>query len=155
MSQAALAAAMRERGRSWGQATVWAVESGKRALKLSEAEDLAGVLDVDLHELTRLPLEPVAAKALEMTADIGVAVHRAIKAMQTLGAAQREGLQVLDEIRAAGVTPDENAESRSAAHYAHQLEVVVGDAGYGRLVEVARAARDDERGDDGEHQEAR
>ena len=35
MSQAALAAAMAERGHKWSQATVWSVEQGKRPIRLA------------------------------------------------------------------------------------------------------------------------
>lgn len=56
MSQKALADAMRERGHKWSQATVWAVEKGDRPLKLTEANDLAGVLGTDVyHPLTQPP----------------------------------------------------------------------------------------------------
>ena len=45
MSQAALAAAMAERGHKWSQATVWSVETGKRPMRMSEAIDLAEILE--------------------------------------------------------------------------------------------------------------
>lgn len=54
MSQSEVAKAMSERGHSWIQTTVSAVESGERALKLTEAVDLAEVL--------KAPLEAVASE---------------------------------------------------------------------------------------------
>ena len=46
MSQANLGAAMAERGHKWSQATVWAVESGKRPMRMAEAIDLAEILEI-------------------------------------------------------------------------------------------------------------
>lgn len=56
MSQSEVAKAMSERGHSWIQTTVSAVESGERALKLTEAVDLAEVL--------KAPLEAVASETV-------------------------------------------------------------------------------------------
>lgn len=50
-SQKALAEAMRERGHSWSQATVWSVEQGSRPLRLAEARDLARELGVSVQRL--------------------------------------------------------------------------------------------------------
>lgn len=50
-SQANLAAAMAERGHKWSQATVWSVETGKRPLRLTEANDVAGVLGITVQDL--------------------------------------------------------------------------------------------------------
>ena len=47
ISQADLARLMRERGWKWAQNTVSAIESGDRPLRLSEAEDVADILEVD------------------------------------------------------------------------------------------------------------
>jgi len=44
MSQQSLATAMRERGWRWSQATVWAVESGERPLRITEAADVVEIL---------------------------------------------------------------------------------------------------------------
>lgn len=51
MSQGALAKIMKELGHPWVQSTVSAIESGKRPLKLSEAESMSKALGVDLSEL--------------------------------------------------------------------------------------------------------
>lgn len=51
-SQQQLANEMREHGFDWAQATVWGVETGKRALRLSEAVALSLILDIDLSDLT-------------------------------------------------------------------------------------------------------
>lgn len=55
MSQEAMAEAMRRSGWKWSQATAWAVESGKRPLRLSEAASLAAILSV---EITDFLVEP-------------------------------------------------------------------------------------------------
>lgn len=47
-SQQWVADQMRERGHKWAQATVWNVESGRRPLRLSEAETLADVLGANV-----------------------------------------------------------------------------------------------------------
>ena len=51
MSQAALAAAMAERGHKWSQATVWSVEQGKRPIRLAEADDVASICGFDIQAL--------------------------------------------------------------------------------------------------------
>lgn len=43
---------MRDMGWKWSQATVWSVESGKRPLRLAEAQDVASILEVPLDRLT-------------------------------------------------------------------------------------------------------
>jgi hypothetical protein len=43
--------AMRDAGWSWGQATVWNLEPGERALKLAEARDLAATLGCSIEDL--------------------------------------------------------------------------------------------------------
>jgi hypothetical protein len=50
-SQVEVAGAMRDAGWSWGQATVWNLEQGKRALKLAEARDLAAFLGCSIEDL--------------------------------------------------------------------------------------------------------
>lgn len=50
-SQAQVAAAMAEHGHSWSQSTVWSVESGRRPLRLAEAESVAQVLEVPVDAL--------------------------------------------------------------------------------------------------------
>lgn len=52
LSQKDLAVAMRKAGYKWSQATVWSVEQGERPLRLTEAEELARILDVGTHMLT-------------------------------------------------------------------------------------------------------
>ncbi len=62
MSQAALAAAMKERGWKWSQPTVAAIEKGERSLKLAEAVDLLDVLGLeDLESLILRPLHEVGS----------------------------------------------------------------------------------------------
>ncbi|GAB4095607.1 hypothetical protein GCM10028787_10820 [Brachybacterium horti] len=53
MSQAALAAAMAERGHKWSQATVWSVEQGRRPMRLTEAGDVADILEVRVADLLK------------------------------------------------------------------------------------------------------
>ncbi|MFN3948024.1 helix-turn-helix domain-containing protein [Microbacterium sp.] len=55
LSQQALADAMRDRGYEWTQATVWAIEKGRRPMRLAEAEALAALLTVDITDLLQLP----------------------------------------------------------------------------------------------------
>ena len=55
--QQAVADAMRERDHRWSQSTVWAVEKGERRLLLSEAADLAEILDVSVEALLERPDE--------------------------------------------------------------------------------------------------
>ncbi len=52
MSQAAVAAAMTERGHSWHQSTVARVETAAQSLRLREAVDLAAILQVPLSALS-------------------------------------------------------------------------------------------------------
>jgi hypothetical protein len=49
--QAVLAKHMKDLGYKWSQATVWAVESGKRTLKLAEARDLSMLLGISILDL--------------------------------------------------------------------------------------------------------
>lgn len=51
MSQAALGAAMAERGHKWSQATVWSVETGKRPMRLAEADDVASICGFGIQAL--------------------------------------------------------------------------------------------------------
>ncbi|MGP5261226.1 helix-turn-helix domain-containing protein [Brachybacterium paraconglomeratum] len=51
VSQATLANAMKDHGHEkWSQATVWAVEAGKRPLRLSEAASLAAILGAEVSD---------------------------------------------------------------------------------------------------------
>lgn len=53
MSQAELAAHMKDLGWKWSQSTVWSIERGDRPLRLAEAEDLLPILDlVSVAQLT-------------------------------------------------------------------------------------------------------
>jgi transcriptional regulator with XRE-family HTH domain len=54
-SQKDIAAAMKERGYKWSQATVWSIEKGERPLRLTEALDLAVVLDADMPLIFQEP----------------------------------------------------------------------------------------------------
>lgn len=51
LSQAALASAMAERGHKWSQATVWSVETGRRPIRLAEADDVASICGFDIQAL--------------------------------------------------------------------------------------------------------
>ncbi|MEU0575239.1 helix-turn-helix domain-containing protein [Dermacoccus nishinomiyaensis] len=51
-SQQWLAGAMKERGHRWSQSTVWSVEKGDRPMRLTEALDVAEVLEASLASLT-------------------------------------------------------------------------------------------------------
>lgn len=50
-SQASLAADMSRHGFKWSQATVWAVESGRRPLRLAEAAVIAYLYFIDVGSL--------------------------------------------------------------------------------------------------------
>src|SRR5580698_1332266 len=60
MSQAALAAAMRERGKPWHQSTVARVESGKQPAGFEEAAVLAEILGASLDRFTWTSQEAMA-----------------------------------------------------------------------------------------------
>jgi transcriptional regulator with XRE-family HTH domain len=51
LSQKDLASKMRERGFKWSQATVWSIEKGERPLRLSEAQEVADILNRDVDVL--------------------------------------------------------------------------------------------------------
>lgn len=66
-SQQEIANAMRERGHEWSQSTMWSVESGKRPLRLTEAADLATILNVDIPDLVPDPPDlPLIRKEREV-----------------------------------------------------------------------------------------
>lgn len=75
MSQADLADKMRERGYKWSQATVWAVEKGERPLRLTEAQDVANILNVFSHRLT----DHDAVSVLEARMHVVSDAHRELK----------------------------------------------------------------------------
>lgn len=65
-SQQAVADAMQARGhKKWSQSTVWSVEKGSRPLRLTEAADLARVLDVDVKAFLEDSSSTVVARQLE------------------------------------------------------------------------------------------
>lgn len=65
ISQAGLAHAMKERGHDkWSQATVWAVESGKRPLRLTEAVSIADFLHVNVGDLVQQTEAGLAMNAI-------------------------------------------------------------------------------------------
>lgn len=81
MSQAALAAAMKERGWKWSQPTVAAIEKGERSLKLAEAADLLEVLQLeDLESLILRPLSEVGSIAITRMVKANVELQEAVKA---------------------------------------------------------------------------
>lgn len=85
MTQKDLASAMRERGWKWSQATVWSVEKGDRPLRLSEAQDVAAILNSDLWLLT---IEEAAVRALRRTQNV-----------ERADAALREAIYEYDDAR--------------------------------------------------------
>lgn len=65
-SQQSIAAAMREHGWKWSQATVWGVETGERPIKYMEALSLAEILGVEPADLgTPAPNEDAISAELE------------------------------------------------------------------------------------------
>lgn len=75
LSQKELAAVMRERGWKWSQATVWSIEKGERPLRLTEAADLAVVLDKPFQ----LILEDDESVRAQMAAKLVVAADRHLR----------------------------------------------------------------------------
>lgn len=77
-SQADLAAAVARRGHKWSQATVWAVESGKRPLRFSEAMAVADVAGVGVDALAPdvAPVEIAPPTMGELIADLDTTVQR-------------------------------------------------------------------------------
>lgn len=75
-SQQWVADEMRERGHKWSQSTVWSIEKGERPVRLTEAEDLAKVLQL------RDPLDLLVSKPAVSVRDarraFGMAVVQAI-----------------------------------------------------------------------------
>jgi len=88
MPQQAVADAMRERGHRWSQSTVWSVEKGERRLLLSEAADLAEVLDVPVDALLKKPDEiGLQSEIAGQCRTIGMLYNEAIWTMYELSAA--------------------------------------------------------------------
>lgn len=83
LSQEALADAMRLCGHRWTQATVWSIEKGKRAIKLTEALDLADILGTDVASLVLSEPE--------------TAVKRAMREVHVAEGAMSQGLRAYDE----------------------------------------------------------
>lgn len=71
-SQANIAAAMAGRGHKWSQATVWAVESGKRPMRMSEAIDLAEILEIPVDSFA---MQDEYSKAMYALGAATVRVH--------------------------------------------------------------------------------
>lgn len=81
---------MRPRGFEWSQATLWAIEHGKRPLRLTEAEALADVLGIELSDLLRLP--DIVALAELINAYVGAETEldrAALRMEESLGAIAR------------------------------------------------------------------
>ncbi len=77
LPQEALAEAMRKHGHEkWSQSTVWSVETGARPLRLTEAVDLAYVLEVDVERLIRGWDELAEAEWQVLQAEIATAQAR-------------------------------------------------------------------------------
>lgn len=97
-SQKGVADAMRERGWKWSQATVWAIEKGERPLRLVEADDLATVLGVHLHNL--LQVSDVAEVDSEVRTHVETVVREyegAIHALTSLQWTKNYLVTALDE----------------------------------------------------------
>lgn len=78
LSQSDLASAVARRGHKWSQATVWAVESGKRPLRLSEAIAIAGVTGVEVGALVPdgCPVEVAPPTVDDLIADLDATVQQ-------------------------------------------------------------------------------
>jgi len=95
MSQAALAAAMREYGWKWSQPTVAAIEKGERGLKLAEAEALVAILRLEnVEELLDRPIDTLIFNARERMTREGEAIMAAARRFYD---AQLSLARVLDE----------------------------------------------------------
>lgn len=101
--QQAVANAMRERGHRWSQSTVWAIEKGERRLLLSEAADLAEILDVSVEALLKRPDEiGLQSEIASECRSIGLLYNEAIWTMHELSAAQDVLQRYLDDAERKG-----------------------------------------------------
>jgi hypothetical protein len=101
--QQAVADAMRQRGHKWSQSTVWAVEKGERRLLLSEAADLAQVLDVSVEALLKRPDEVgLQSEIAGECRSIGQLYNEAIWTLHELAAAHDVLQGRLDEAERKG-----------------------------------------------------
>ena len=75
MTQATLAAKMRDLGWKWSQATVWAVEKGDRPFRLAEAQDVLGLLG-------RTGVESALLRDTSLT-QINAAARKVLEAWET------------------------------------------------------------------------
>jgi transcriptional regulator with XRE-family HTH domain len=112
MPQQTVADAMRERGHRWSQSTVWSIEKGERRLLLSEAADLAEVLDVPVDALLKRPDE------IGLQSDIA----GQCRIIETLYA---EGVWTMYELSAAHKVLDEHLEQ--AMQKGFRLALVTGE----------------------------
>lgn len=87
-SQQWVADEMRSRGHKWSQATVWAVEKGDRPLRLTEAEDLAEILQ--LRAPTDLLRNKLTLSVEAVTLQYKVALVQLVKMQRE--AEQRRGV---------------------------------------------------------------
>jgi transcriptional regulator with XRE-family HTH domain len=78
LSQAGLAAAMRERGHPWHQQTVVRAENAARVLPFSEAHDLAEILETTLDRLAEPSGEAQAVESLDAAGWSVVVAHEVI-----------------------------------------------------------------------------
>ncbi|SIS19652.1 hypothetical protein SAMN05880568_3467 [Microbacterium sp. RURRCA19A] len=111
MSQAALAASMRDEGWKWSQPTVAAVEKGERGLKLAEAESLVGILGLEqIEDLIERPASAVMSAAL---GKMNRAADELLDASLAFYDAQFALASALDELHGRGElaeTPDDGGE---------------------------------------------
>lgn len=138
VAQTALASKMKQLGHKWSQATVWAVEKGERALKLSEAKDLASLLGVSVTDLLEDESEAFAWIWKEVSA-----AHRSVdellEALIQWGAYRQRmhGIDVWLEDPA-------NREQIPESQRETLPEVVYGAASHPSLKEILRAFIEDE-----------
>ena len=94
LSQAALGEAMLKRGHKWSQATVWAVESGKRPMRMSEAIDIAEILEIPVDSFA---LQDEYSKAMF---ELGSATARVHLSGVAIGNAVLEYVDRQEKLRA-------------------------------------------------------
>ncbi|UYG15640.1 hypothetical protein BRM3_08250 [Brachybacterium huguangmaarense] len=121
ISQAGLAGAMKERGyEKWSQATVWAIEAGKRPLRLTEAQDLASILSVEVGDLLQ---STEVAQTLDALFSATLRVEGALRmVMGSIGELEQERAKLREVM--ASIDPDDVAGwSESARERLHDLLV--------------------------------
>jgi hypothetical protein len=99
-TQQEIAAEMRALGHAkWSQATVWAVESGTRPLRLTEAVDLAGLLEVRPEDLLRGVEDASLTAALSALRVARMRYREAQVVAQVRGIELDEAKEVVDKLK--------------------------------------------------------